>query len=624
MDLSKIKRSQRPLELLKEYQSRDFSDIKEKYKDEGTKYAFKVLDLEVISGYNMKLAAYRQLRDLQCVEDSTYNYPYYYDVEKCQQVLNFADICPNVDTGEPVPLMDWQNFILCLMFGWREIKTGNKRYGSVIISVARGQGKTYLMSIIACYSYLIETMGLDNQDLMVTSNITDQARKIYGYISTMMNKIIDKNVVFNELKKQTDLDVQYNKVIQRKTNNRLLQLSAESGKFDSYHFLFAVYDEAGETNHSVVTSKITSGQVKVPNSQFTQISTAYPDSTVPFKQEEDSIIKIMERDEHEEGDRKLVLIWAQDSEDEMNEPETWAKSNPLLLLPSEHDNLMSGLKQELDDKRLSGEEFRFANKNLNLWLDYKTNSYIDLDDWEATTSTADFDIKGRDVYIGFDASLTSDNTSLTFIFPYKENGMERYHIMQHSFIPWKLMGSISAKEKSDGIEYRKFAELGYCTITNNERGLINLDQVYTWLMTFVEENSLNVLFFGYDALRTNNFTQALNDKTDWNIMAIKQTSYILTESIKYIQDSFFHRNISHEDDEIMKKALMNAEVGENRAGMEIGKSKQSLKIDVVDALIDAMYQAMYYFNDMRDRDDPLSRYSDDDIKKYLNSGKFSF
>lgn len=224
----------------------------------------------------MKLAAYRQLRDLQCVEDSTYNYPYYYDVEKCQQVLNFADICPNVDTGEPVPLMDWQNFILCLMFGWREIKTGNKRYGSVIISVARGQGKTYLMSIIACYSYLIETMGLDNQDLMVTSNITDQARKIYGYISTMMNKIIDKNVVFNELKKQTDLDVQYNKVIQRKTNNRLLQLSAESGKFDSYHFLFAVYDEAGETNHSVVTSKITSGQVKVPNSQFTQISTAYP------------------------------------------------------------------------------------------------------------------------------------------------------------------------------------------------------------------------------------------------------------------------------------------------------------------------------------------------------------
>jgi Phage terminase-like protein, large subunit len=50
----------------------------------------------------------------------------------------------------------------------------------------------------------------------------------------------------------------------------------------------------------------------------------------------------MECDEHEEGDRKLVLIWAQDSEDEMNDPETWAKSNPLLLLPSEHDNLMSG------------------------------------------------------------------------------------------------------------------------------------------------------------------------------------------------------------------------------------------------------------------------------------------
>ena len=96
--------------------------------------------------------------------------------------------------------MDWQNFILCLMFGWREIKTENKRYGSVIISVARGQGKTYLMSIIACYSYLIETMGLDNQDLMVTSNITDQARKIWLYFNHV-NKIIDKNAEFNEVKK---------------------------------------------------------------------------------------------------------------------------------------------------------------------------------------------------------------------------------------------------------------------------------------------------------------------------------------------------------------------------------------------------------------------------------------
>lgn len=622
MDLTKFRQSDRPIQLIKEYKSIDFSLIREKYTDPGTTYAFDILDCKIISGYLTKLSCFRHLRDLQCSEDDEMDYPYYYDVKKCKQVLNFADICPNVDTGEPTPLMDWQKFILCQMFGWRN-EIGNKRFGSVDISVARGQGKTYLMAIIACYSYLIETMGLNNQDLMVTSNITEQAKKIYGYISTMMNKITE-NPLFKKLAEKTEMVVQFNRVLQRKTNNRLLQLSAESGKFDSYHFLFAVFDEAGETNHSEVTGKITSGQVKIANSQFVQISTAYPDSSVPFKQEEDTLIRIMEQDDHVNGSQKLVLIWAQDDKDEINKPETWPKSNPLLLLSSEHDNLLSGLKQELEEKRLTGEEFNFINKNLNMWLDQKTNSYIGSDDWDATTNREPFDIKGRDVYIGFDASLTSDNTALAFEFPYKSGTHEIFYLKQHSFIPWKLLGSIEAKEKSDGIQYRKYAEQGYCSITNNERGLINLDQVYTWLLNYVEKNQLNVLFFGYDALRTNKFIQTLNDETDWPIMPIKQTSYVLTESIKGVQDGFYHRNIQHDDDQIMKKAFMNAVASENRAGMEVGKTKQSLKIDIVDAVIDAHKQGMYHFSDMRDRDDPLSKYSDDDIMKYLNSDEFSF
>ncbi|WP_125589762.1 terminase large subunit [Companilactobacillus jidongensis] len=622
MDLTKIKNSEREKKLLEEYSKGNFSVIRDKYNDDGTQYCFDVLDKKIVTGYLLKLACYRHISDLRRVEEKVDNFPFIYDVKKCEQVLNFAAICPNVDTGKPVDLMGWQKFILSQMFGWRGIN-GNKRYSSVIVSVARAQGKTYLCAIIACYSYLIESMGKNNQDLMVTSNITEQAKKIFGYISTMMNQLTKDNRLFEEFAKKTDMDVQYNRVIQRNTNNRLLQLSAESGKFDSYHFLFAVYDEAGETNHSVVNTKITSGQINTENSQFVQISTAYPDSTVPFKQEEDVIIRAMEQDEKRAGDHQLCLIWSQDKEDEIDKPETWVKSNPLLDLPDKKEQLISGLQRELDVKRVNGEEFSFANKNLNIWLDHKTNSYIDGDDWDATT-VSEFDISNRDVYIGFDASLTSDNTALFFIFPYEDGDQAMYHLVQHSFVPWKLLGSIEAKEKSDGIQYRKMADLGYCTITNNERGLINLDQVYTWLLTYIDEKNLNPVFFGYDALRTNNFTQTLNDKTDWNIMPVKQTSYVLTESIKFVQNGFYHRQVTHLDDEIMKKALMNAEVSDNKAGMEVGKSRQSLKIDVVDALIDAMYQAMYHFNDMRDRKDPLSSYSDDDILNYLNSDDFSF
>src|SRR5699024_12455198 len=59
---------------------------------------------------------------------------------------------------------------------------------------------------------------------------------------------------------------------------------------------------------------------------------------------------------------------------------------------------------------------------------------------------------------------------------------------QHSFIPWQHAGSIEAKEKQDGINYRELAKQGYCTITSHPQGLINEEQVYHWLLNYIHDN----------------------------------------------------------------------------------------------------------------------------------------
>ena len=97
------------------YHSLDFSAIRQKYTDPGTTYAFKVLDGKIVAGYLIKLAAFRHLRDLQRVEAGDFNY--HYDIKECAKILKFAAVCPNVDTGEPTKLMDWQEFIFCQLFG---------------------------------------------------------------------------------------------------------------------------------------------------------------------------------------------------------------------------------------------------------------------------------------------------------------------------------------------------------------------------------------------------------------------------------------------------------------------------------------------------------------------------
>lgn len=601
------------------YHSIDFSNIRQKYHDPATNYAFDVLDEKYTTGYLMKLAAFRHLRDLQRSEAKEFDF--YYDTHEVSKILKFAAIAPNVDTGEPTKLMDWQKFIFGMLFGWRD-SLNKKRFTRVVLSVARGQGKTYLMAIYMCYSFLIESMGLSNQDFLVTAENYDQTGKLYGYIANMLRKIIEQQPVFAKLAAEDKLVIHdHTGINMRKFNNNLYPLSFNAGKYDSYHFTTAVFDEVGNIKSREGTKKIVSGQVKVPNHQYIEISTSYPDPSVPFHSEQKMVQQAMEQDFKRDADRTLGLIWAQDSLDETFKEDTWVKSNPLLDLPSQSAVLLDGLRDKRDADMLAGTVDDFQNKNLNLWLQEATNSYLKLSDIESAI-IPEFNIHGRDVYIGFDYSMFSDNTAIAFVYPYIDAGKQKWHIEQHSFIPWEKAGSIQAKEKQDGIEYRELAKQGFCTITSHPKGLINDDQVYNWLLDYVEQNRLHVIFFGYDAWGATNAIKQMDINTDFPLESIRQRTSELKDPTKFLQKIFVEGNCSRLDDKIMEKALINAEIKEDKIGIQVDKEKATLKIDVVDAIIDALYQGMYHFEDFgiaNDKSQQVERMTAEQVKKWFES-----
>ena len=608
-------------DVLGAYHNIGFNGVRKEFTDPATKYALDVMDEKVQAGYLMKLACFRHLRDLQRYQGGSFNF--YYDVNEVDKILKFAAIAPNVDTGEPTKLMPWQKFIFAMLFGWRDYDTNTKRFTRVVLSVARGQGKSYLMAIYMAYSFLIESMGLSNQDFLVTAENYDQTGKLYGYIANMLKSIIDQHPVFKKLAEEDDLVIhEHTGISMRKFNNNLRPLSFNAGKYDSYHFTTAVFDEVGNIKSREGTKKIVSGQVKVPNHQYIEISTSYPDPSVPFHEEQKMIQQVMEQDFSREADRTLGLIWAQDSLDETFKEETWIKSNPLLGLPSQHDILLDGLRDKRDADMLAGTVDDFQNKNLNLWLQEATNSYLKLSDIERAIIPS-FDIRGRDVYIGFDYSMFSDNTAIAFVYPYQDrDGRQKWHIEQHSFIPWEKAGSIQAKEKQDGIDYRELAKKGYCTITSHPQGLINDDQVYSWLLNYVEENNLHVIFFGYDAWGATNAIKQMDINTSFPLEAIRQRTSELKDPTKFLQKIFVEGNCSRLDDKIMEKALINAEIYEDKIGIQVDKAKATLKIDVVDAIIDALYQGMYHFEDFgiaNDKSKQAELMTEEQVKAWFES-----
>lgn len=600
------------------YHSLNYEDIREEYQDPATKYAFDVLDEKYTTGYLMKLACFRHLQDLKRIGNE--DFPFNYEVKHVKRLMKFSKMAPNVDTMEPTKLMEWQKFMLSLLIGWRN-KEGGKRFSRAIISVGRGQGKTYMLAILMAYSFFVESRGLSNQDFLVSSINAKQTGKLYGYLKSMINVLRTINP-WKNIADKTDLSLQADKIIMRNHNNVIRPISHEAGQYDSYHFTTAIFDEIGEVKSREKISKIVSGQVKVPNRQFVQISTAYPDPTVPFHEDEKMLQQAMEQDFLRDADTYLCLIWSNDSLDETYRPDTWVKSNPLLDLASEHDNLMQGLLDKRDNDVLTGAVHDFQCKNLNMWLSSDIDSYLNLADVEKAI-VPEFNIYGQRCYVGVDYSMSSDNTAVAFVYPYvSEEGQTKWHVEQHSFIPFQAAGSIEAKEKQDGINYRELETKGFCTITSHQQGLINDDEVYEWIVNYIEENSLDVLFFGYDAMGVTKVIQMLLNNTGFNLQPIRQRTGELKDPTKFLQKIFVEGTISRLDDKIMEKALLNAVLREDSVGIQVDKRKATLKIDVVDAIIDALYQGMNHFEDYgmaNDRSWQVEHMTPEQVKEWVTS-----
>lgn len=516
-----------------------------------------------------------------------------YSIDAFNSFLKFLSLVPNVDDlSQKLKPMNWQLFIFSQLFAWLDLDDV-PRFSNIIISISRSQGKTMIAGICLNFSYLIEIIGQSNQDFLVSSLNFDQTMKLFTYVKSMMARII-KNEPFKSLAEETQVQLYSREIKSLVDANTIHTISFESGKFDSKHFKLAVADEVGELRSDEGISKITSGQVNTEGSRFIEISTAYQVPNVPFHKEQKKLIEIMERDFDRAGDDQLCLIWSQDSLKETFQPETWAKSNPLLNHPELKDNLMKGLVSERDKKMLMGKLADFQVKNMNCWLNADSNSFLDLEDIEKAVID-DFPRNNRRVYIGVDYSLFSDNTAIAFVYPY--NDEEKWHIEQHSFIPWKTAGSIEAKEKQDGLNYRELEKEGYCTITSHPQGLINEDEVYEWIINYVEEHQLDVIFFGYDAMGVTKVIKALELNTSFPLMPIRQRTSELKDPTKFLQKIFVEGSVTRLDDKIMEKALINAVIKEDNIGIQVDKMKSTLKVDVVDALIDGMYQAMYHYED---------------------------
>lgn len=549
---------------------------------------------EIVAGYKLRLAMFRHVRDLQRVEEHDSDFPFHYDLKEVKYILAFSQLAPDVDAGVPLPLMLWQKALLSLTIGWRR-NDGSKRFYKAIVSVARTNGKTYLINILMLYAYLVEAQGHYNVKLLISAPVSTQLTTGWNYLMLTANRL----ATLPEFKKQfidDKIDVQETQIRARSSRNLIEKQSAQAGNFDSSHYLFAVLDEAGSDNiPPEVIAKISSGQVQIPNHQFFQISTAYTNPDVGFRKAEMDMTEAIERDWEREKEDTLLLIWEQDDISELDKPETWIKSNPIMSL--KYDTMISSMKSERDTAISNGRESDFISRNLNTWIQDVSLSFLSVDDIEgAIDDAAPFDIRGRECYIGWDYSVKSDTTAFIFAFPYKIDDEEHTFIHHFSFVPTAVTnGDIYMKEKQDKLPYRKAEKEGHALISNLPSGDIDDDVVYDWLLSFIDEYELDVKYFIYDHYRVTKLIKMLEQNTDLDLIPLKQNFMTLTEPTKALRKAFNQGRIHYLQDDILQGALYHATLSEDNNSIMVDKKKRTLKIDAVDALVNVYSELPYHW-----------------------------
>lgn len=537
-------------------------------------YAEKVINGEILAGKKVILAAKRFIDDLARQEDD--DFEYYFDNERANKVIGFMEILPDPKTMQAYPLADFQRFIIGNMYGWwRKDDNSKRRFRKGMLSMARKNGKSILISGVALYEFLLGNSPAFSRQIFCTANDKKQANIVFTMIKKRLNSLRSRD---GDTKRGT-------KVVRDEIRNLddysyVRALSKDTGTVDGFEPHIGILDEYAASKTTEMMELLESGQALLDNSLIMIISTAGFDLNAPMHTVEyPYATKVLKGDIVD--DTYFAYIAEQDSVDEVEDPKNWIKSNPILAVDALNDQVNGYLQKRWTEAKEKGTKNAVLVKNFNMWRQAEEDSYMDVETWEEA-EIEPIDITGQRVWFGIDVGKSSDLYAISWLIP--QEGY--WYANSYAFVATKY--GLDAKIKADRLDYRRLQDLGQCEITELESGIIDVERVYQWLDDFITQNDLDVQGICFDPAQYGSLlTQIEKNHPEWEQISIRQGTLTLSMPTKQFRDDVLDHRIKHPNNEILSGAIANAVLKSDNNGVRIDKNKYANKIDALDALLDA-------------------------------------
>lgn len=543
-------------------------------------YAADCIDQRIPSCKKHVWACQRFLRDLSRVGNE--DFPYIWDEEEAGKIVKWFALLRHskgVLAGQPIILQTCQKFSLCQIYGWRHKDTGLRRFTQCFKEVARKNAKSQEQSGVILYE--ISCGSVKNGELYETycaGTKRDQSKIVFNECINML-----KGSPLRSRFKITQTLITHSK-----TGSFLKALSKEDGKKgDGTNPAVLVLDEYHLHENTDFYDLGLGANSLEPLLMI--ITTAGKDLNCPCYQQEYKLCsRILNPDVPMENDSYFVDIFEADPGDDIAAEDTLKKANPIrAFYPEGLEILKKAYKNALE---IPEKMTAFLTKCLNLWVQARENGYMDMAKWNrCVVDKVPYDLRGASVYCGFDMSARIDLTSVSFIIPLQMEGVVKYVLYSHSFIPnrEKLQERI-AKDKQP---YDAWERNGYITITDSE--IVDQNKVMDYVLETCRKNQWEIKVLCFDPANAGKLMIDLSNE-GFDVEEVYQSHRSLNEATAGFREQVYAGNIIVAVNPVLTFAMANAVVRMNNGLIKIDKDAAKCRVDPVDATLCGFKLALYH------------------------------
>lgn len=548
--------------------------------DRTTQYALDVLAEKIVAGDYVKMACQRHLDDIEKSKHAPYRY--FFDVEEAEKIIDFAETL-TIAEGEEKKLMKaypFQCFILGSLNGWRKKDGHHRRFRTSYIQLGRQNGKSFLNGILA--AFYGNFSGYKYGQIYCTATKKDQAKIAFNETVKFIRSDEDLNELFQIHEHNATIDCLI-------THSTIKALSGDTKSIDGFRPYLGIVDEYHAHKNDQMYKLLEGGIKMMPSALISVITTAGFNQKAPCFELYELCTKILKR--IVDNDTQFIYIAQMNEKDDMWLPQNWIKANP--ILEYNHEALENMVPIANTAKEMGGDSLRdFIVKQLNMWIQWTDDVYIkDMEVWiNSAVDKTLADFRKQKCYVGLDLSSGGDLTSLAVIIPFIVNGIKKYYVHAHSFIPKRRL---EEHIKTDKAPYDIWIMQGLVEVTETMGGVkTDYKYIISYLKKIVEEYELEVQWICYDPHNASAFLNDL-EECGWDSVAVVQSARSLNDATVDFRLEIESGNVEHDGNGMLKWSLANAKTTSNSFGeIKIEKEYNTDRIDVVDAIIDAWTETM--------------------------------